>query len=585
MSFRNQNRDEELFTAIRRQDKAALQRILNEKGVEVLDGNENEWYPLHEAVDSGFVDIAKQIVSFATKRGVNVFQKWDQAVTAHSQYSQEWFRELFPREICPKTQTSFLRLAVRSGQNEMINFFIELYKNETKVSLSLKKRLRLKKLKISQMSRIYLSKHITMNFAKNQGIVEAILESVSRPKILKMLLTTFPDYILEPFDRCSVIQYSLLRNELESVTFLLPIMYTLHYDSKKAGYNGLGCLMTVAEYCLKWTFQNNDTKVLKMLIEAAGGKNVLNSNTTESEYTVMYFLLYYSCCYGTVMVVNYLVDEVGLDVYKECSAACVAIMRIRKKTNFHRMQPFDITHAYYLRQCSCDPPDDDAESSKSRNHISALFWAALENNIDVLNSLLKVLDRNKFYRLHFCCAVMSQYIAVNSLHKPLLLLYEAGFCIDTFYPQTLRSRPFIECSLYYNEKASMDTLKVLLKYGAVELTYGKDNSMATIKQALEKQWHIIVQVLQGNLTDQTEDLESIEDKNLCLDKFDLLLQHVGLFKLTRSSTSCRFEQTVPSLKQHCRFLIRCCIVRKAKTLNSLRDLPLPSSLINYLFVS
>ena len=69
---------EMLLPVIRSRDSTLLQKTLNEKSVDILNCNYNGWYPLNEAVDMGYVDIAKQIIENAVTHNINILKKWDQ---------------------------------------------------------------------------------------------------------------------------------------------------------------------------------------------------------------------------------------------------------------------------------------------------------------------------------------------------------------------------------------------------------------------------------------------------------------------------------------------------------------------------
>jgi len=78
----SENKPESFLSVIRMRNESLVQKFLSINSVDSINCHQDEWYPLHEAFDLGEFAIAKQIVEFASKHGINVLHKWDQNLIA-----------------------------------------------------------------------------------------------------------------------------------------------------------------------------------------------------------------------------------------------------------------------------------------------------------------------------------------------------------------------------------------------------------------------------------------------------------------------------------------------------------------------
>ena len=87
--------------------------------------------------------------------------------------------------------------------------------------------------------------------------------------------------------------------------------------------------------------------------------------------------------------------------------------------------------------------------------------------------------------------------------------------------------------------------------------------MASFRQFLKSKWSYISFGLLGLYGSS----QKIRVPQYVLNKFDLLLKHVGLCKRVSAEISdSNLAQSVPLLQQLCRFIIRCCVIQKHQTL-------------------
>ena len=383
----------------------------------------------------------------------------------------------------------------------------------------------------------------------------------------------------------------------------------------------LGCVWNVARFCAEWSCKNNDLTVLRLLAEAAGGKDLATNShncaitlfnksycdtsaepldnlrwnrTINYECCVLYDVLYYFCHYGSVNLARFLV-KLGLDVYKDCVTVGFPFYNHPVEAGFVPLQCFrsdDFHQLHYAFYC-CSPlfPKTFVKTCKcdefcNRNYVLALFWAAINSNIDVLKYLLTIVEKKEFYKRYQHCH-SSLYVEV-SLHmqfEPLHLFLKAGFHIETFCPPKQDTQSFLNLCILNREKASVDTLKTLVVYGAVEFMFGCHNSTTPFMQYLINIWNKTAQRMQGLDNHHAEQHENSQttkiEMPICVEKFGVLLKHLGLFMFI-GDHGYYIEQAVPTMKQLCRYVIRCCIIKECKTLHYVHELPIPASLKSYL---
>ena len=591
-SCKGRNDLELLFSIIRKRDSGLLQKVLKEKSVHVLEFNDDGWFPLHEAVELGYLDITKVIVEFASKNKINVLREWDGRQTSHRKFGTDMFKGIDHR-LREDEQTSFLRLAVRTEQLDLIKFFVTIYKDHYKPQHSIRERLHISQLRISPNGRAYLLGTPRGNEFINRPVFEAMLESVPQTNILKLLVKAFPQYLNHNYGQCGILQYAIECSEFQSIALLLPLLYSLHRDMSKSGYPGASCQGIAGLHCLKWTFKNNDTQLLKQFFDAAGQDQLAVNLASSWMRDDIYFLLFYTCRFGTVKGLQFLI-ETGLSLYEFCNSASANLLAHQPRCESNRIIKSIEIHEYYDNVIRVlQKLDDKVPLAEPKYQMTALFWAAVQNNIDVLKYLLTVVDKKKFYCLQLSSPIF--FVAQYFLFETLQLLLEAGFHVDDIHPLPSGIKSFLGDCLFFDEYASMNTLEVLIRYGAVEYTFG--HRLESYRQFLVRQWFAIAQFLKNILggipnyriirhasgTEPTLGMKiRTPPTRFIKDKFDLFLQHVGLFTKNLDKTS-NLEPSIPSLKQLSRFVIRCCVVRKHQTLQPIYYLSLPCYLKKYLF--
>ena len=397
--------------------------------------------------------------------------------------------------------------------------------------------------KLPQNSRAYILKSDNFAVSYNQGIFEAMLKSVSRPEILDSLLKAFPEYMGHPEGECGILQVALKHNELESVTLLLPLICDLYYHLNKAGvcypyhthYNSTKLVFALSSHCLNWTSKHNDIAVLHQLFEVL---NCVKFAKILMYRKVLYFLLYLSCCQGTVQSTKYLV-EAGLDVYENCNATCNALIFYKKlfSTDFRERITLVAYHHRY-------------HSSWNRQ-VSPLFLAAVNSNIDLLKYLLTLVDPKKFYQLELFSPI--SFLLTRSMSEPLYLLFEAGFKLVEIlnaYDYDDNKMVFdLNALLGYDEtNMSTNMLKVLIKFGALELVLAFNtagSSTNSLRKLLKKLWH-----QNANLLEDYKYFNIEKQEVLFVKKFSIFLHHIELFRITfpiADDENAFLEPIIPSL--------------------------------------
>ena len=566
-----------LNSIIRKRDPSLLQKLLNEKSFDNFHCNNDGWYPLHEAVDLGCTDIAKQIISHASKKKVDILKEWDQATTSSPKYSCNLFKEVVhDDEYLPDYQISFIRLAVRTEQMDLVKLFIKLYKKKHNFQLDIRIRLSLipKLLMLPRISRAYILRNVDFNNIHNPGIFEAMLESVSRPEILRVLLEAFPEYIGHPKGECGILQLALKQNELETVTLLLPLICDLNYDMIKTRKHHSFKLYSIVDQCLNWTNKHDDLTILKCFFNARNKAKFLNYDTSKH----MYYMLYSACCHSTAKTVQYLV-EVGLNVYT-CYFTASDLLWSQEIVNPNCSWMFNI--------------GEEGEFSWVQFRLSSYFWAAVHNNVDVLKYLISVLDLDEFCYRRLLFPI--EFVTSNLLFEPLHLFLEAGCRMSRFFPGLCYKGLTNEFeSLLLNEKqSSLDMLRVYVKFGGVEVVlscwynqvsmkYEQYYSPRSLSDLLKWLWFSIDYLIRDHQDSNNPDRRAKAD--FVLSKFEVFLQLTGTFSVRLGGNPC-LERTIPTLQQICRFFIRSLLIEQEhQSLKVVNDLPLPALTRKYLLCS
>ena len=149
--------------------------------------------------DLGYSDIAKLIIAYASKTKIDSLKEWDQTTTCspkYKKYNCNFFKEVMHDDYRQDHQTSFIRLAVRTEQIDLVKLLIKLCKKKNNFCLDSLIRLSLtsKLLMLSQFSQTFILGYVGFVGVHNLEIVEVMLASVSRPKLcafyLKLILST-----------------------------------------------------------------------------------------------------------------------------------------------------------------------------------------------------------------------------------------------------------------------------------------------------------------------------------------------------------------------------------------------------------
>ena len=551
-----------VISVIRKNNASFFSNWLHGKAFGILECNRNGWYPLHEAIVVGNLCIVKVIVKYASKHGIDVLNTWDRNLTSQRKNSGEnllnYLRDSHHLHDT-EPQISFLRLAVQSGQLDMINYFIKLHKSEIERNILF--HLFFKQQKKSQ--------------PRNEGVLEAMLESVMQPKILRVLLDAYPEYVYDSQDKYVIFRYAVHQNHVEAISILLPAIFR-HYNKNFLADSSLNSpLICLWNYCLSSAYVHGDTTVLKLLYDASHCDiSSLNSNDPWI-CKCMYYALYHCSCYGTVAVIKCLI-ELGFDVYQFCPKCCNRLYDLRRSLS-HSNRSTTLLVEY----------NSGFSQRKYQPQLSALLWAALGNNVDVLKYLLVIVDKKKFYESQRCCPL--EVAVMDCSSETVCFLLEAGFFIDGFDFLNRYFHFFLNCKInsFGDVDCEIEVVKILVKFGALELLFGQSCSTNELKQYLKYQWMPLIADSKINNFPEGHiwgmfGKDKVNELN-CYYKFTtILLQHIELFKLEIGKKLC-FEENVPSLKQLCRYIICCCFVQKFKTLQPMWDLPLPFSLLNFLF--
>ena len=563
-----------LMSHIYNRDCRSLKKLLKKrKSFDILNCHKDGWYPLHEAIELGYVDIAKLIVKFATKYKFEAFNEWDQTMTFYRRYLHGCISKSHPEDLDGrKPQASFLVIAVEREQVEMIQYVCSFYNTHCDDRLKL----------------------ICDPTKRNRAIYEALVLSFKTPEILRVLLQGLPHYysisvnILRPeTDSYSeVLLTALNQNVLQVIVILLR--YSLGLDDVERKDLILPRLNVIRYDCLKIAYDRNDTTLLQILLEVISIKSQVKADKNLSVFG--YRILRLSCLISNAKITEFLVNK-GCDIYA-----------FEENSFLHLYGPFRNRGLRTVK-------DDHQGKNRCLYKPSAIFWAVKGNKVDILKYLIAVVDQQKLNDLQLTSPVVAAVL--GHLSVPLELLLENGYCIDTEQSLPFSEKKLLEDTLlnrcWYldkqEHKSSADFLKILLKWGALELAFGKHGSTASVKRFLKNQWiYVFKRERRRNGAARSQstrihrchreppqavrrccvvnpwelefDLESF------VKNFDLFLQLISLHKIIDGKN---LEESVPSLKQLCRFVIRCCIVHKQKTLKPMRELNLPSSLLNFLF--
>ena len=326
------------------------------KNLDILNLNRARWYPLHEAVEIGHVDLVKVIVDFASNHDIDVLHKWDQNMISRPKYGIEGIR-LFKFDSL-EPQTSFLRLAVRTELLDMVNYFRKLYQD---------------------------------NCENNQGIFHAMIESHSRPEIFKVLIEAFPHYLhlwFGELQKWSLPLYVFTRGPIDSFVFLLHFLFKSNWKMASSEQHAL---KNTCESYLRAACENGDKRVLPALVQCCS-----NFSSNVSNPAVVYFMscaLKHAIEHGTIEEVKYLVDN-GFDVYAFHEASLADV--------------YDFTSSYWGNEI--------LTYEKIYDHIrgpfkvSAMFWAAVSDKHDIMKYLVTIVKKEKLLELQLTSAILPSWM-------------------------------------------------------------------------------------------------------------------------------------------------------------------------------
>ena len=558
---------------IRKNDSTSLEKLLT-KSADILNYHQNGWYPLHEAVKKGHVDVAKLIVKFATECDEEAVNNWDQAMTT-CRIHDSYICVSYPQDKDGrKPQASFLEIAVEKKKVEMSRYVCSLYNKKCNKGPLL----------------------MGNPIKRNRGIYEAIVISFTftASVILRVLLQGLRNYfdLSLPDDFSEIAETALYQNALLVIGQLLQFGLGLN-DSERKKY-ALTTLEEVGIHCVQIAHDYNDETVLQVLLDAMSFKSIAEIDEHLSGFG--FGFLKDSCLCSSARVTEFLVSK-GCDVYA------------------FGEDHFDDLFGYFDYPGWYDVWDYRYEKNKHPYKTSAIFWAVRGFGLDILKYLITVVDQRKLQDLPLVSPVVSAVMVYSS--APLELLLENGYSIDIKQSLPYSETMFLEYTLFHRYFAvnqellqhgrSTDCLKILLKWGALELAFGQRDSTASAKKFLENQWFYIdekerkadARCLQSTRSVRSDPGDRHSkmmgmghichpripwfnkfDVEFYVEKFGLLLQHIALYRVTDGKS---LEETTLSLKQLCRFVIRCSVVQKMKTLKPMHELNLPNSLLKYLF--
>ena len=301
-----------LMSHIYNRDCRSLKKLLKKrKSFDILNCHKDGWYPLHEAIELGYVDIAKLIVKFATKYKFEAFNEWDQTMTFHRRYLHGCISKSHREDLDGrKPQASFLVIAVEREQVEMIQYVCSFYNTRCDDRLKL----------------------ICDPTKRNRAIYEALVLSFKTPEILRVLLQGLPHYysisvnILRPeTDSYSeVLLTALNQNVLQVIVILLR--YSLGLDDVERKDLILPRLNVIRYDCLKIAYDRNDTTLLQILLEVISIKSMAKIDENLSSFRYCILRLSYVC--SRSKITEFLINN-GCDIYG------------------FREEPFDYLYGYF----------------------------------------------------------------------------------------------------------------------------------------------------------------------------------------------------------------------------------------------
>ena len=430
--------------------------------------------------------------------------------------------------------------------------------------------------------------HHSEQYSPNRAVFESMVLSLTRPNLLNVLLETFPKFLKLSRDCFAVMHMpdilcQILTTALQLKAFqplaVLRCSLGKKFYLERTKYQS-STLYAIGKFSLKLAFKNDDVTILQILLDVVSFKSASLKKKQVSLFVSDF--LNRCCLEDNVQVMKFLVDS-GFDVYVFCEET--------------------FNDLYGFRSCSgvLDAWDYDerSDSKKKRYKTSAIYWSAHANKLNILKYLLHVVDQQELRDLELSSPVVAATMQYRAASLELLL--KNGYLIDIQPPLLHSENVFLEYTLFHRyfpankisrikipgrKDKSPDSLRVLLKWGALEMAFGKHSSTISVKKFLQNQWLYIAELfgnssLRGGVRHpRTACIIRQDNVQLYVKKFSMFLQHVSLFKVTNGKN---LDECVPSLTQLCRFVIRCCIVQKFKTLKPMQELKMPSSIKNYLF--
>ena len=546
---------EKVTSAIRSRKASLLENMVKEKTVDILNYNHDGWYPLHEAIDLGYIDIAQLLIKSAFEHDIDILNKWDQTMSFCPKYSCS---ELMTTFVTLSPQVSFLTLAVKNNQKDMINYLINFYQR---------------------------------NCECNQGIYQAMLKSINQPEVFDLLLSAFPSYVDKSFENLqTLVQYAIKVNQVESVSILLKFKPNLNMLLK---VDNIYPYMSVGLYSLAMACRNNDTRIFKLLIDSEANLFESSQSATPTNLfnPVVNSPVLFATVWGSTEIVKFLVEnqfnvlesQVGYFAHTntervqfQISAIFLAIIHKKYATFEYLLTVVEIDMLGKLQQTS---------------PVIAAVIRCMPKVIDKLLDNGYNIDGTLPYHTgnhYFCGDSMLDNVTmfiddVGDIHRPVLSVLRSLLDNGVKFTSVI-SVELVEYCLFYLEEIGNDTLKYLVNVGALEFVFGCDYSISikAMKKFFVEQINYIVLLLQDEFVQHPRQAwVKAENVQFYINNFHLFVQHTGLFsKFGKQYPYIR--ENVPALKQLCRIVIRCCVMQNQKTLIPIKVQSWPPLLKNYL---
>ena len=427
------------------------------------------------------------------------------------------------------------------------------------------------------------------------GISEAMFSCVSQPKIFKHLLLHFPEYMNECKESLELLCWTVSIAPLENIVALLE----LNSNRNHRMYDAIDS-QSVIEAGINRSCASKTIDFLKVLLDAGVPLNSTTSNPLSLrsifDYDSYKLPLLIAISHGSLEVTKFLIAN-GVDLYatKPCYLF-QSVSRGMRKVLFY---------------------------------ISAIFFAAFRNKLEILQLLVRATDRKVLGKLGLSSPVVAAVTRCNP--KALTILLDAGYSVDGSLPDfstvhfihpwgdemldNMRiflddnsdfHRPvfsvlkillernvkftssldadLLEYFLFYPENVAIEVLKLFIKFGLLEFIFSRETCLSKLKDFVRNQWKYVQKLHRFSPFEFAHDNQpwrfSRRDTFLFIPRFNAIIDHIGVFKSIEIEDF-YLRETVPRLTESCRFVIRSSVLSCHKSLQLLNLLPLPLPIIKY----